>query len=136
MMRSGSVYVRYTMEAWGRGIPDIFGECKAAGLPKPVFEVVPGFVCLTIRFKNPLAPYLNGRENEGINEGVNDGANEGVNDMDAALKQVYSIIKTTPGIKTNQISDKIGRSTATVERYVYSHHKTVLCVAKSHNLAL
>lgn len=106
------------MEAWGRGIPDIFGECKAAGLPKPVFEVVPGFVCLTIRFKNPLAPYLNGRENEGINEGVNDGANEGVNDLDAALKQVYSIIKTTPGIKTNQISDKIGRSTATVERYL------------------
>ena len=62
--------------------------------------------------------YLNGRENEGINEGVNDGANEGVNDLDAALKQVYSIIKTAPGIKTNQISDKIGRSTATVERYL------------------
>lgn len=106
------------MEAWGRGIPDIFSECKAAGLPKPVFEVVPGFVCLTIRFKNPLAPYLNGRENEGINEGVNDGVNEGVNDLDAALKQVYSIIKAAPGIKTNQISDKIGRSTATVERYL------------------
>lgn len=61
---------------------------------------------------------MNGRENEGINEGVNDGANEGVSDLDAALKQVYSIIKTTPGIKTNQISDKIGRSPATVERYL------------------
>ena len=28
------------MEAWGRGIPDIFGECKAAGLPKPEFEII------------------------------------------------------------------------------------------------
>ena len=27
------------MEAWGRGIPDIFDLCKAGGLPKPEFEL-------------------------------------------------------------------------------------------------
>ena len=36
------------MDAWGRAIPDIYGECKAAGLPKPEFESIPNFVCLTI----------------------------------------------------------------------------------------
>ena len=94
------------MEAWGRGIPDIFGECKAAGMPKPVFEIIPGFVCLTIRFKNQLTPYLN------------EGVNEGVNELDIALKQVYSIVAANPGIKANQIVEKVGRSIATIERYL------------------
>lgn len=46
------------MEAWDRGIPDIYCECKAAGLLKPEFESIPNFVCLTIRFNNPQTPYL------------------------------------------------------------------------------
>ena len=57
------------MEAWGRGIPDIFNECRAAGLPAPEFESIPNFVCLTIRFKNPLRPYLTGG---GDNDRIND----------------------------------------------------------------
>lgn len=48
------------MEGWGRGIPDIYDLCKAAGMPEPVFDFVPNFVCLTIRFKTPLRPYTSG----------------------------------------------------------------------------
>ena len=47
-------------EGWGRGILDIFTLCKEAGLPEPEYDFVPNFVCLTIRFKNPLTPYLSG----------------------------------------------------------------------------
>lgn len=53
------------MEAWGRGIPDIFDLCKKNGLPKPEFELANGFVYLTIRFAKPLTPRLSGdREND------------------------------------------------------------------------
>ena len=44
------------MEAWGRGIPDIFDLCKENGLPKPEFELAYGYVYLTIRFAKPLTP--------------------------------------------------------------------------------
>ena len=50
------------MKGWGRGIPDIYELCKNAGLPEPVFGFVPNFVCLTIRFKTPLRPYVSGGE--------------------------------------------------------------------------
>lgn len=48
------------MEAWGRGIPDIFDLCKENGLPKPEFELANGYVYLTIRFAKPLTPRLSG----------------------------------------------------------------------------
>ena len=48
------------MEAWGRGIPDIFDLCKEGGLPKPEFELANGYVYLTIRFAKPLTPRLSG----------------------------------------------------------------------------
>ena len=48
------------MEAWGRGIPDIFDLCKESGLPKPEFELANGYVYLTIRFAKPLIPRLSG----------------------------------------------------------------------------
>ena len=49
------------MEGWGRGLLNIVTECKAAGLPTPEFETIPDFVCLTIRFKEPLKPHLSGK---------------------------------------------------------------------------
>ncbi|MGN0195585.1 MAG: ATP-binding protein [Candidatus Cryptobacteroides sp.] len=65
------------MEAWGRDIPNIFNECKAAGLPAPEFECIPNFVCLTIRFKNPLTPYLTTGDNiVRINNKLNDRLND------------------------------------------------------------
>ncbi|MGN0200654.1 MAG: ATP-binding protein [Candidatus Cryptobacteroides sp.] len=96
------------MEAWGRGIPDIFDLCKESGLPKPEFELANGFVYLTIRFKQSLTPYLSG--------GVNDGERGGVNALGESLKQVYDLIHGNPGIKANQIAERLGRSINTIEK--------------------
>ena len=96
------------MEAWGRGIPDIFDLCKENGLPKPEFELANGFVYLTIRFKQSLTPYLSG--------GVNDGERGGVNALGESLKQVYDLIHGNPGIKANQIAERLGRSINTIEK--------------------
>ena len=81
------------MEAWGRGIPDIFNECKAAGLPTPEFESNPNFVCLTIRFKNPLRPYLSGESNGALNGELNGELNEALKSLRPAVRTTYYIIK-------------------------------------------
>ena len=80
------------------------GECKAAGLPKPVFEIIPNFVCLTIRFKHPLTPHFDREENGGIKA------------LNENLKQIYLLIYSTPGIKTNQVAEKLTRPLPTVEK--------------------
>lgn len=96
------------MEAWGRGIPDIFDLCKESGLPKPEFELANGYVYLTIRFKHSLTPYLSG--------GVNDGVNSEADMLGESLKQVYNLIQGNPGIKANQLAEKLGRSINTIEK--------------------
>jgi ATP-dependent DNA helicase RecG len=100
------------MEAWGRGIPDIFDLCKENGLPKPEFELANGYVYLTIRFKHSLTPYLSG----GVNGGVNDGVNSEADMLGESLKQVYYLIQGNPGIKANQLAEKLGRSINTIEK--------------------
>ena len=59
------------MEAWGRGIPDIFDLCKENGLPKPEFELANGYVYLTIRFAKPLTPRLSG-DTDNVTDNVTD----------------------------------------------------------------
>ena len=100
------------MEAWGRGIPDIFGLCKESGLPKPEFELANGYVYLTIRFKESLTPRLSG----GVNDGVNGGENGGANALGESLKRVYDLIYGNPGIKANQLAERLGRSINTIEK--------------------
>ena len=99
-------------EGWGRGILDIFTLCKEAGLPEPEYDFVPNFVCLTIRFKNPLTPYLSGDENGGVNGGVNDG----VKTLSESLKPVYSTVFSNPGIKANNVAALLDRPLPTVEK--------------------
>ena len=99
-------------EGWGRGILDIFTLCKEAGLPEPEYDFVPNFVCLTIRFKNPLTPYLSGDGNGGVNGGVNDG----VKTLSESLKSVYSTVFSNPGIKANIVASQLGRPLPTVEK--------------------
>ena len=66
-------------EGWGRGILDIYELCKEAGLPEPEYDFVQNFVCLTIRFKTPITPYVSGggELNGGIRGGLNGGLNDG-----------------------------------------------------------
>lgn len=86
-------------EGWGRGILDIYELCKEAGLPEPEYDFVQNFVCLTIRFKTPLRPYvsgggeLNGRLNGRLKGRLN-----------PTQQTVYDSIVGNPGIKAKDIS--------------------------------
>ena len=105
-------------EGWGRGILDIFTLCKEAGMPEPEYDFVTNFVCLTIRFKTPLRPYVSG---EGVNEGVNEGVSEGVKKVLAglgkAVTETYMLIHANPGINTPQLASMTGKADATIERH-------------------
>ena len=70
------------------------------------------FVCLTIRFKNPLTPYLSG----GVNGDVNGGVNDGVKTLSESLKPVYSTVFSNPGIKANNVAALLDRPLPTVEK--------------------
>lgn len=110
------------MEAWGRGIPDIFNECKAAGLPTPEFESIPNFVCLTIRFKNPLRPYLSGESNGALNGALNGELNgelnEALKSLRPAVGTTYDIIKKNPGIQRKVIIELTKLGSSTIDRHL------------------
>ncbi len=93
------------MEAWGRGIANIFDECEKYGLPTPEFKVGHKIVTLVIRFKNSIIPHRKG--DEPVNEPVND-----------VLKDIVDFIKNNPGIKKSAIITHIGKSKATLTRYL------------------
>ena len=104
------------MEGWGRGIPDIYDLCKEAGMPEPEFDFVPNFVCLAIRFKTPLVPYVSGGE---LKDPINDPLNGLINGpLKTVVGQVYQMILSSPGIKKGEISKRVGKSESTIKRYV------------------
>lgn len=93
------------MEAWGRGIANIFDECEKYGLPTPEFKVGHKIVTLIIRFKNSITPHKT--SDEPVNEPVND-----------VLKDILDFIKSNPGIKKTAIITHTGKSKATLTRYL------------------
>ncbi len=95
-----------------------FGECKAAGLPTPVFETVPNFVCLTIRFKNPLRPYITGESNGALNGELNGELNEALKGLGAPVIATYNIIKQTPGIQRKDIITHTKKGSSTIDRHL------------------
>ena len=102
------------MEAWGRGIPDIFDLCKESGLPKPEFELANGYVYLTIRFKESLTPRLSG----GVNEPQNEPLNEPLNQLSVPVKAVYDAVKANPGIRRAGIVAHTGLNLPAVKRAI------------------
>ena len=106
------------MEGWGRGIPDIYDLCKAAGMPEPEFDFVPNFVCLTIWFKTPITPYVNtpvnGQLNGYVNGYVNGDVNGDVRSLKGVLKEIYMIVYSNPGIKTLRVAEIRRKSESTV----------------------
>ena len=101
-------------EGWGRGILDIFTLCKEAGLPEPEYDFVPNFVCLTIRFKNPLRPYLTGESNGALNGELN----EALKRLSASVQATYGIIKQNPGIQRKDIIALTKRGSSTIDRHL------------------
>ena len=106
------------MEAWGRGIPDIFDLCKENGLPKPEFELANGYVYLTIRFKESLTPRLSGGVSEPQNEPLNGPLNETLNQLPTPVKAVYDAVKANPGIRRAGIVAHTGLNLPAVKRAI------------------
>lgn len=114
---AGALFKGGKAEGWGRGILNIFTYCKIAGLPKPEYDFVTNFVCLTIRFKTPLAPYLT--SGDPINGPINDPINGLIKGpLKIIIGQVYQVILANPGIKKSEIATRIGKSVSSVKRYV------------------
>lgn len=80
------------------------------GLPSPEFEIIPNFVCLTIRFKEPLKPHLF-NESENLSGPINGPIN-------GVVLEVLRLIQSNPGIEKIAIAQQIRRSETTVKRYV------------------
>ena len=97
------------MEAWGRGIANIFDECEKYGLPTPEFKVGHKIVTLVIRFKNSIIPHRKG--DDPVNDPVND-------PVKGVLKDIFEIIKNNPGIQKPAIASHIGKSEATAKRHL------------------
>lgn len=55
--------------------------------------------------------------------GVNGGVTGGVNGLSDSLKQVYSIVLSNPGIKTNQVAALLSKPSATVEKQLANLRK-------------
>lgn len=120
---AGALFKGGKAEGWGRGILNIYTLCKDAGMPEPEYDFVTNFVCLTIRFKPPLRPYVSGEGvNEGVNGyvngGVNGGVNEGVKTLTPSQKRVYDVVHDNPGLNTKQIADILNKSPRTVEKHL------------------
>ena len=58
-------------------------------MPEPEYDFVQNFVCLTIRFKTQITPYVSGGGglNGGIRGGLNGGLNDGQNMPRSARKE-------------------------------------------------
>lgn len=84
------------------------------GLPSPEFEIIPNFVCLTIRFKEPLKPHLF-NESENLSGPINGLINGPINGV---VLEVLRLIQSNLGIKKIAIAQQIRRSETTVKRYV------------------
>lgn len=100
-------------EGWGRGILDIYELCKEAGLPEPEYDFVQNFVCLTIRFKTPITPYVSGGGE--LNGGIRGGLNGGLND---GQKKTLEYIYQHEGCNTKQISIGLDVPFDTIEKQI------------------
>ena len=113
---AGALFKGGKAEGWGRGILNMFTYCKEAGLPEPEYDFVTHFVCLTIRFKEPLTPRLSGdKKDDRINDKLNDRLND---ELSAPVRSTYLLIKENPGIQRKELSEKSGKSVPTIDRHL------------------
>ena len=75
-------------------------------MPEPEYDFVTNFVCLTIRFKQPINPHLTDHGE------LNGELNCLISSLKGSLKEIYLIVLRNPGIKIGLIeyrgSDKTG----------------------------
>ena len=114
------IYLAGYIERMGTGTGDIVDKCVTLGLKTPEFIQEEDFKVILWRKDEGVNDGVNLSqtiENKVskiytlIGEGVNDGVNEGVT-------EVLEVILDTSGLNAIEISNKIDRSLATIERYL------------------
>lgn len=89
------------------------GYFKKENLPIPQFETIGEGFQVTVFASDPINKETSKdtTENGGVNDGVNGGVTEGVN-------EVLQFIKENPGLKTNEIKNRLNLSQRTTERWI------------------
>ena len=104
------------MKKRGRGTgtcPNLKNQRFAYGLPEPEYDFVQNFVCLTIRFKTLITPYVSGGDE--LNGGIRGGLNGGLND---GQKKTLEYICQHEGCNTKQISIGLDVPFDTIEKQI------------------
>ena len=96
---------------------------KEAGMPEPEYDFVTNFVCLTIRFKNSLVPYLSGESNGESNGALNGELNDALKGLSESVKATYEIIRNNPGIQRKNIILKTNRGSSTIDRHFWTSRR-------------
>ena len=73
---------------------------------------------MTIRFKNPLRPYLSGESNGALNGELNGELNEALKSLRPAVGTTYDIIKKNPGIQRKVIIELTKLGSSTIDRHL------------------
>ena len=80
-------------------------------MPEPEYDFVQNFVCLTIRFKQPITPYLTAHSSSSSSDTLNDTFNP-------AVAATYALIRKNPGIQRKEIVSCTGRVAITISRHI------------------
>jgi len=130
-------FLRGWIEKIGRGTLKILDDTKDKGLSAPSWHTRGG--ATTLVFPGITVTRHAGGLSEGVNEGVSEGdtdgvraivkeyLNEGVNEgliegvtkgIQLELERVLTVIIDKPGVNASEVTEKIGKSLATTERYI------------------
>jgi len=107
-------FIRGMVEMLGTGTLRMIRDCKANGFAEPIWKETDSGVVLEF-------PGLGIGEgvSEGVSEGVRDGLIAGVSEgVNIVLRNLVTLIETTPGMNSRQLAAAIGKGKSTVERYL------------------
>ena len=131
-------FLRGWIEKIGRGTLKIIDDTKDKGLSVPSWHTRGGATTLVFpgvtvtrhagtKISDGDNEGVSGGDNDGVraivNEDLNEGDNEGVSEgvtkaIQLELERVLRIIVDKPGVNASEVTDKIGKSLATTERYI------------------
>ena len=85
-------------------------------MPEPEYDFVTNFMCLTIRFKQPITPHLT--DHGELNGALNGELNEALKGLGASVIATYEVIKSNPGIQRKNIISLTKRGSSTIDRHL------------------
>lgn len=103
------------IEKWGTGIPRVFQECKAYGLPEPTLIDFDGDFRVNMYRRTPQV------SEHAVTEKVTDRVTEKVTDKVTDIeKNILNLISEKPEITTSCLADSLSVSRKTISKYIRS----------------